>query len=474
MKRILIVDDEANMAAALEMLFQGAGYETSLARDGGTALQMAGRGERFDVILSDLRMPDMSGTELLKRLNEQSVTTPFVLITAYGTVEKAVEAMKLGAVDVVTKPFNREMLLALIGRICRIESLAEENRILGDALRRDSFLFSSAKMREIVSVIERVGPVATPVLITGESGTGKELAARLLHERYAGSFDSKPYVPVNCPAVPESLLESELFGYRKGAFTGAVSDSKGRAGIADGGTLFFDEIGDLPLGLQPKLLRLLENKTYEPLGSSVPCKADLRVLCATNKDLKKLIQEGKFREDLYYRINTVTIAMPPLRERMEDIPPLANAFLQRFAAEMGKSIVGFEPHAMNRLSRYPWPGNVRELKNVIERAVVLCSGSAIDLPDLPVEVRELQPASSGETNHNKLASMERLLLVEALEKSGWNASEAARKLGITRNTIRYRIQKYDLDGGRNPPSGGDNAPANQESRVRADGKTRRG
>jgi DNA-binding NtrC family response regulator len=461
MKRILIVDDESNMVAALEMLFQGEGYETRAARDGGEALRIVGRGERFDVILSDMRMPDMSGTDLLRSLHEQSVMTPFVLITAYGTIEKAVEAMKLGAVDVITKPFNKELLLGLIGRICRIESLTEENRILGKALRKDSFIFTSSKMSGIVSVIERVGPVATPVLITGESGTGKELAARMLHERYAGVFDRKPYVPVNCPAVPEALLESELFGYRKGAFTGAVSDFKGRVGIADGGTLFFDEIGDLPLGLQPKLLRLLENKAYEPLGSAVASLVDLRILCATNKDLKKLIHEGKFREDLYYRINTITIAMPPLRERAEDIPGLAQAFLDRYSQELGKPIRDFDSLALERLSRYSWPGNVRELKNVIERAVVLCSGPTIDLHDLPVELRE-EPLEAGAGNNgNKIANMERLLLIEALEKSGWNASEAARKLGITRNTIRYRIQKYDLDGGgRIAPGGGYSAPSN--------------
>jgi transcriptional regulator with GAF, ATPase, and Fis domain len=256
-------------------------------------------------------------------------------------------------------------------------------------------------------------------------------------------------VSVNCPAVPESLLESELFGYRKGAFTGATSDYKGKVGIADGGTLFFDEIGDLPLGLQPKLLRLLENKTYEPLGTGAPRKVDIRVLCATNKELKKLVHEGKFREDLFYRINTITIALPPLRERAGDIAPLAGVFLERFSQELGKSIDGFGKGVLDKLCRYKWPGNVRELKNVVERAVVLCTGVTIEQKDLPAELREEYPAL--EIEGNKLASLERRLLVEALEKSGWNASEAARKLGITRNTIRYRIQKYDLDGGRISP-----------------------
>ncbi len=450
MKRILIVDDEQNMVAAMEMLFQGEGYETTTAKHGGEALEIVRGGERFDVILSDMRMPDMGGTDLLRALHEEAITTPFVLITAYGTIENAVEAMKLGAVDVVTKPFNKEVLLALISRICRIESLKEENKLLKEALRLDSFMYDSEVMREIQSVIDKVGPVPTPVLITGESGTGKEIVARLLHERYAGEFERKPFVSVNCPAVPETLLESELFGYRKGAFTGATSDYKGKVGIADGGTLFFDEIGDLPLGLQPKLLRLLENKTYEPLGTGAPRKVDIRVLCATNKELKKLVHEGGFREDLFYRINTITIALPPLRERATDIPLLAGLFLEQFSHELGKRISGFGKGALEKLCRYAWPGNVRELKNVIERAVVLCTGVTIEQKDLPAELREEYHASF-EADGNKLANLERRLLVEALEKSGWNASEAARKLGITRNTIRYRIQKYDLDGGRISP-----------------------
>jgi transcriptional regulator with GAF, ATPase, and Fis domain len=275
--------------------------------------------------------------------------------------------------------------------------------------------------------------------------------ARLLHERYAGEFDRKPFVSVNCPAVPEALLESELFGYRKGAFTGATSDYKGKVGIADGGTLFFDEIGDLPLGLQPKLLRLLENKTYEPLGTGTPRKVDIRVLCATNKELKKLVHGSRFREDLFYRINTITIALPPLRERAADIPLLAGVFLERFSQELGKNITGFGKGALEKLCHYEWPGNVRELKNVVERAVVLCTGAIIELKDLPAELREESFHPDPGMDGNKLASVERRLLVEALEKSGWNASEAARKLGITRNTIRYRIQKYDLDGGRISP-----------------------
>ncbi|MCX7038125.1 MAG: sigma-54 dependent transcriptional regulator [Spirochaetes bacterium] len=451
MKRILIVDDEANMAAALEMLFQGHGFETRTALNGRQALEFTRNGERFDVVLSDMKMPVMGGMELLKCLRDENAGTPFVLITAYGTVEKAVEAMKMGAVDVITKPFTNEMILALVSRVCRMESLKEENKLLRRALKHDSLIYASRRMEAIVSVIQKVGPVSTPVLITGESGTGKEIVARMLHEQYAGGFDRKPFVSVNCPAVPESLMESELFGYRKGAFTGAERDFNGRVSIADGGTLFFDEIGDMPLAIQPKLLRLLENKTYEPLGTAVSRNADLRVLCATNKDLKRMVLDGKFRDDLFYRINAITIALPALRERPEDIPVLAKAQLERSSREIGKAIEGFTEEAMTRLSRYPWPGNVRELKNVIERAVVLCTGDMIGFSDLPAELGEPVSPSSEDCGENRLESVERRLLIEALEGSGWNVSEAARKLGITRNTIRYRIQKHGLDDGRISP-----------------------
>ena len=443
MKRILIVDDEQNMVAALEMLFQSRGYDTRTASNGRGALELARRGERFDVIVSDMKMPDMSGTELLRSLHEQGVDSPFILVTAYGTIEKAVEAMKLGAVDVITKPFNKDLLLSVVSRACSMESLKEENILLKAALGGDRLIYASEQMREIVSLIEKAGPAGTPVLIVGESGTGKEIVARMLHTQYAGSFENKPFISVNCPAVPDGLLESELFGYRKGAFTGASRDFNGRVGIADGGTLFFDEIGDMPLSIQPKILRLLENKTYEPLGTAGPRKVDIRVLCATNKDLRRLVAEDRFREDLYYRINAITITIPPLRDRAADVPVLASFFLDKFKRELGKTISGFELGAISRLSGYAWPGNIRELKNVIERAVVLCTGQMIGVKDLPVELRN-GAAPGSNLAENKLESVERKLLANALKETGGNVSEAARKLGISRNTIRYRMKKYAL------------------------------
>jgi DNA-binding NtrC family response regulator len=297
-----------------------------------------------------------------------------------------------------------------------------------------------------------VGPATAPVLLTGESGTGKEVLARLIHRAYSGGkFEAKPFVSVNCPAVPESLLESELFGYRKGAFTGADQDFRGKVEMADGGSLFFDEIGDLPASIQPKLLRLLENRTFEPLGSGKTRSIDIRIICATNRNLRQLVAEGRFREDLFYRINTFTIEMPPLRERHEDISPLSQFFLRRFAFEARKGVVAFSPEVTAFLAAHSWPGNVRELKNVIERAVILCSGTEIGTEDLPRELRQACEAAgspgagSPGAGANSIENAERSLILAALESSAGNISAAARRLGLTRNTLRYRLRKYGLE-----------------------------
>jgi len=444
MRRILLVDDEENMLTVLEMLFRNSGYETVTARSGRDALDLFSGGDRVDVVVSDLKMPDMDGIELLKELQRRSFAVPFVLITAYGTVEKAVEAMKLGAVDVITKPFTKEIILEAVSRLCRIESLEDENQRLRASMGEETLVYRSEAMAKVAELLRKAGPAPTPVLITGESGTGKEIAARTLHRYYAGGDgEKKPYVSVNCPAVPESLLESELFGYRKGAFTGAARDRKGKVELASGGTLFFDEIGDLPPPIQPKLLRLLENKTYEPLGSSAVRRVDVRILCATNRDLRLMVREGRFREDLFYRINAITLVIPPLRDRVEDIPVLVEHFVDKYSRELGKSLEKPGNELIDLFVAYPWPGNVRELKNVIERAVVLCTGSSIGTQDLPAELRD--PALSGDrgaASDDLLAASERRMLKEALEKTGGNVSEAARRLGITRNTMRYRMQKY--------------------------------
>jgi two-component system response regulator AtoC len=452
-KRILVVDDERNMQAVLKLLFDGEGYDTSCVSDGVEALEMLDGGEPFGAVISDFKMNRLDGMGLLKAMRERDIRIPFVLITAYGTIEKAVEAMKLGAVDVVTKPFAKEALLAIVARA--FELAVGEEPWCKDLAEAEGLVYRSPAMAEIGRLLARVGPAAAPVLLTGESGTGKEVLARAIHRAYAGGkFDSKPFVSVNCPAVPESLLESELFGYRKGAFTGADQDFRGKVEIADGGTLFFDEIGDLPASIQPKLLRLLENRTFEPLGSGRTSDVDIRIICATNRNLGQLVGEGRFREDLFYRINTFTIEMPPLRDRREDISPLADFFLRRFAFEARKGVVAFSPGAADYLAAYPWPGNVRELKNVIERAVILCSGTEILAEDLPRELRRAcengngsRPAASPDPGSasNQIESAERSLIQGALDRAAGNVSAAARLLGITRNTLRYRMRKYELD-----------------------------
>ncbi len=446
-KRVLVVDDEKNMQTVLKLLFDGEGFQTACVDDGLQALALLDAGERFGVIMSDFKMDGLDGLGLLRGIRERGLQIPFVLMTAHGTIEKAVEAMKLGAVDVVTKPFTKELVLAIVSRIIKLESLEDENRILRSTQKQDELIYCSPAMTEIANLITRIGPVAAPVLLTGESGTGKEVVARNIHRAYAGgSFDARPFVSVNCPAVPENLLESELFGYRKGAFTGANQDFKGKVELADGGTVFFDEIGDLPAGLQPKLLRLMEARTYEPLGSGKTKKVDIRVICATNRNLKRLAREGSFREDLLYRINTFTIEVPPLRDRREDVPVLAEYFLALFATEMRKPIKGISPAALEILRGYSWPGNIRELRNVLERAVVLCAGHDIDLEDLPQDLRFA--VSARRDNHeggNAIEVVERSLIIDALEGAKGNISAAARILGITRNTLRYRIRKYEIE-----------------------------
>jgi len=453
-ERILVVEDERNMQAVLKLLFEGQGYEATCVSDGLEALEALDADCRYGTVVSDFKMDRMDGMGLLKAMRERGIDAPFVLITAYGTVEKAVEAMKLGAVDVVTKPFAKEVLLDVVAR-CARPSAAAGRRKDGKA-QVEGLVYASPAMAEIGRLVERVGPAAAPVLLIGESGTGKEVLARAIHQAYAGgNFEAKSFVSVNCPAVPESLLESELFGYHKGAFTGADQDFKGKVESADGGSLFFDEIGDLPASIQPKLLRLLENRTFEPLGSGKTKKVCIRIICATNRNLSRLVAEGRFREDLYYRINTFTIDLPPLRDRREDIPPLAAHFLARFSSEAGKDIRSFSPEAARLMSDYTWPGNVRELKNAVERAVVLCSGTEILPTDLPRGLRHTSLGSrpsedtAAETaptvSRNTIESAERELIVSALERAEGNVSAAARMLGITRNTLRYRIRKHGLE-----------------------------
>jgi DNA-binding NtrC family response regulator len=439
MKSILIVDDEASMCQILKMLFTEDGYSVLTASGGREAIRLLGDGAMVDVIISDLKMPDLDGMDILSFLAKTGSGIPLVMITAYGTIADAVEAMKKGAADFITKPFNKDVIRHVVKRIFRIRDLERENRALQSVRAACQPICLSGKMREVLDIVEQVARVPTPVLIVGESGTGKGLIAKTLH----AYNERQPFVEINCPAIPDNLLESELFGFQKGAFTGASADNEGKVRLADGGILFFDEIADLPRSIQPKLLKLLDEKTFVPLGSNRPVTIDTRILCATNQDLRKMVREGSFREDLYYRINTIVIAVPPLRERTEDIVPLAEHFLAQFLAEMRRDGKSLSEEVRTALLRYDWPGNVRELRNVMERVAVLSRGPSVGLEDIPCEIG--QAGSFGGEDQDKLSDSEKRLLEQAIHDSHGNLSAAARELGIDRGKMRYRIRKYGLD-----------------------------
>ncbi len=450
MKRILIVDDEANMCMVLKMTLEKDGYSITTASNGEEAINLIKR-EVYDLIISDLKMPGIDGIGILEYLKKTERSIPIIFITAYGSIETAVNAMKMGAFDFITKPFNRDVIRHTVRSIFKIDTLETENRLLKEFLNFRDFIYRSPQMADILETVKKIATVSTPVLLTGESGTGKGIIARMIHTL---GGEERPFIRINCPSIPQSLFESELFGFQKGAFTGATRDFKGKLRMADGGTVFFDEIADLPPNIQPKLLRVMEDSTFEPLGSTSTISINTRFISATNRRLDQLVENGSFRKDLYYRLNTITIRIPPLRERRGDIIPLAEYFLKRYSNETGKHIESISEKAKETMLDYNWPGNVRELKNAIERAVVLSSGGEIDVKDL-----NIQPQNNSATpnywlgnnkeslagpGRDKLSETERKLLLEALISTNWNISRAAKKLGITRSTIRYRIDKYGL------------------------------
>uniref|UniRef100_A0A7C4TAB2 Sigma-54-dependent Fis family transcriptional regulator n=1 Tax=candidate division WOR-3 bacterium TaxID=2052148 RepID=A0A7C4TAB2_UNCW3 len=437
---ILICDDEESQRNLLCGFLKNRGYTVTPAGSGREAIELAKR-LAFDLAILDLKMPEIDGIETMQKIKEIDPQCYFIILTGFSTVESAVKAMKLGAYDYLNKPVNLDELEILINRIQNeiithqeVEELKEEIRERFDF---ESFVAESPKMKEVVGLIPRVARTDSPVLILGESGTGKELIARLIHE--ASPRKNNRFVPISCAALPETLIESELFGYERGAFSGAEKRKLGKFELADSGTLFLDEIGDLPLTVQVKLLRVLQEFSFERLGSNLPIKVDVRLICATNQDLKKKISEKTFREDLYYRLNVITIELPPLRERKEDIKPLAEFFIKKYTPKVGKKINGISREAMNRLMRYDWPGNVRELENVIQRALVLSRGEWIESRDitLPAEEKEL----SGES----LAEIEREHIKKILKKVNWNLSLAAQTLGIHRNTLRMKINEYGIE-----------------------------
>ncbi|MBC8432328.1 MAG: sigma-54-dependent Fis family transcriptional regulator [Desulfobacterales bacterium] len=442
--RILVVDDEAPMRESLKDWLMEEGYEVGLAASGMEAIAMTQK-KNWDVILLDLKMPGMDGVETLKRLKGKEVNTEaeILMMTAYATVDTAVQAMKEGAFDYLVKPFSPDEIEMQIKKIVTHQELVLENILLRQKLEEkseyDEIIGKSDVMQKIYDLISQVAPTDSTVLITGESGTGKELIAQAIHGNSQRCY--MPFIAVSCGALPDSLLESELFGYEKGAFTGADHTRKGRFELADKGTLFLDEIGDISLKTQVDLLRVLQQKEFRRLGGQEEIKVDVRILAATNQDLKKAISENRFREDLFYRLNVISIHVPSLRERKEDIPLLAKAFIRKYCLELNKEPVKIVSSAMKLLMDYNWPGNVRELENVIERALVIGRGIEIVTEDLPFSRKEL----GTEALPKSLKLMEKMHINKILEETDWNISKTARVLEIDRQTLYNKIEKYHIE-----------------------------
>ncbi len=448
---ILVVEDEPAQREMLVGFLRKEGHRVEEAEDGEKALEILKR-HSLDVLILDQKMPGMSGIQVLEEAKRIQPEADVLLVTAYGTVEDAVKAMKLGAYDYITKPVDLEELLMVLERIAEKQTLVRENQILKERLNekrigKADLVYESSQMAEVVNLAARVAPSKASVLLLGESGTGKELVARLIHSLSPRS--SKPLVTLNCAALPESLLESELFGHERGAFTGAIQRRIGLFEQADGGTLFLDEIGDLSPPVQVKLLRFLQEGEFQRIGGSTLLKADVRIISATHRDLEELMRKGIFREDLFYRLNVVTIRLPPLRERREDIRPLAEHFLKVYAAQNAKPIEGISREAMDLLLQYDYPGNVRELENIIERAVVITRGPVIQTEDLPFAIkRKVKPHSvprePGGTLKERVEALEKRLIEEALEQAGFNQTKAANLLGLSERMLRYKLRKYGL------------------------------
>jgi len=448
---ILVVDDDSAHRTMLRTLLSGWGYRVEEADDGATAIAAVEQ-TPFDLVLMDIRMVTVSGIEALDGIKERNPAIPVVMMTAYSSVETAVDALKKGAYDYLTKPFDFEKLKVTIARALEHIQLKEENRRLREDLARHfdrkQIIGRSPVMLRLLDTVAQVAPSEATVLLTGESGTGKELIAEAVH---ANSKRKKgPFIKINCAAITETLLESELFGHEKGAFTGADRRKEGRFQQAGGGSIFLDEVSEMSLGMQVKLLRVIQEREVTRVGGGDILPIDVRIIAATNQQLRDLVQDGRFREDLYYRLNVVNIEVPPLRLRREDIPLLAQSFLERFAGQNEKQVDGFTPHAMEELIRYEWPGNVRELMNVVERGVVLARGDYLDFESLLLTAQGLEPAaisgnSTGAVEEEPtLDNVERATILKTLEATGGNKSEAARRLGITRKTLNNKLRKYGL------------------------------
>jgi DNA-binding NtrC family response regulator len=440
---ILIVDDELSVRDSLSKWFKEDGYRVGSAENANKALNLMNDGP-WDIILLDIKMPGMDGLELQKRLKEIDKTAAIIMVTAFAAVDSAVQALKEGAFDYITKPVDPEHLSHLVQNALRTKKLSDENWRLRQQMSElaggDEIVGESQQMKKVIDLAKTVAQTDTTVMIRGESGTGKELIARTIHANSARKYF--PIITVNCGAVPETLLESELFGHEKGAFTGAQYRRKGKFEMADGGTIFLDEIGTISQKMQVQLLRVLETKQFTRVGGNEMISSDFRVVCATNRDLEAAIADGSFREDLYYRLNVFSIFIPPLRERRVDIPPLVIHFMRKYAASMNKPLLEVDPEAMDNLIRNKWPGNVRELENVIERAMVLAKPPAVKPSDLPFQLSQ-SPDENGRSG-DSLSSMEKIHIARILEKYGWNITRSAEALDIDRVTLYSKISKFGL------------------------------
>ncbi|EPR41971.1 two component, sigma54 specific, transcriptional regulator, Fis family [Desulfovibrio sp. X2] len=454
-EHILIIDDEQNYLLILDALLSDKGYAVTTLNDPETALEFLEESE-VDVVITDMKMPKLSGREVLEHVRRKYPHVPVLIMTAFGSIEAAVEAMKVGAFDYITKPFSNDELLLSVAKAVQFAAAQRQNRLLRESLQDrysvHNIIGHGRAITKVLEMVDRAAPSKSTVLITGESGTGKELIARAIH--YSSPRKDEPFVSINCMAFNPGVLESELFGHEKGSFTGAVAQKRGRFELAHGGTLFLDEIGELSHDLQVKLLRVLQERTFERVGGVKPVEVDIRIVAATNKDLQKAVATGDFREDLFYRLNVVHIEVPALRERREDIPVLAAHFLDTFAKENKKHFKGFSPDALEYLTAYEWPGNVRQLENIMERCVVLADKDIIGVEDLPPEIKdeEAQYKSAVDMLPERLditqtlEKIEAALIRRALVKSDFVQTKAADMLGLSKSNLQYKLKKYGIAG----------------------------
>jgi nitrogen regulation protein NR(I) len=479
MQKILVIEDDPSIRDVLWSFLGEKGFEVTLAKNGDQGLEIV-RSEKFDLVLTDLVMPGISGMDVLKEIMASKINVPVIVLTAFGSVQTAVEAMRIGAFDYITKPYNFEELLIVIGKALSLSNLQKENVMLKMQLKKKynfkGLTGDSPRMQAVYELIEKIADTDSTVLITGESGTGKELVAKTIHYNNV-SRAGGPFIPLNCGAIPKDLLESELFGHEKGAFTGAINVRMGRFELANGGTLFLDEVGELDPSLQVKLLRVLQEREFERVGGMKTIKADVRILAAANKDLEQATKEGTFRQDLFYRLNVIPLRLPSLRERIEDIELLTVHFIQTFCQKRSREPFIFSPQAMECLLKYPWPGNVRELENLIERLSILLSGKIVDVTDLPDKIQRMTPLekehatgssvasphsvlttatpvaelgsmefSDGGINLNeRVSTMERNLIMQALDRAGGVRSKAAQLLGLNRTTLLEKMKKMRIE-----------------------------